>query len=139
MVEYGKCRLIKGAFQMKADVPSLRQIVDRLGELGSQGAEHSPMINIEYFPLSRILGAPKDSCAFVRSGACNVNTCTTWQNNTEENLEKARALAHELTGIIASGQKAHFTVNRGYGNYGASCYFQSKYHGAYSRNRPRWL
>lgn len=116
MVEYGECRLIKGAYQMKPDVPSLKKALDRIASLAQ--AEHSPMLNIEYFPLKKILSVPNGSCAFVRSGACNVNSLTTWKNDTPQNLATARALAHEMTGIIAAGQKEHFTVNRGYGNYG---------------------
>lgn len=116
MVQYGEARLIKGAYQMRPDIPSLKLALERIRSLAAE--EHSPMVNIEYFPLRKILSVPNGTCAFIRSGACNVNSLTTWKNNTPENLAKARSLARELTGIIAAGQKAHFTVNRGYGNYG---------------------
>jgi len=116
MVEYGSARLIKGAFQIKSDLPSIRKAAERVIAMSTE--EHSVIAILEHLPVGKIMSVPNGASAFVRSPTSNITLVATWKNNTSDNLETARSMVRELADILADGQKAHFKVNRGYGNYG---------------------
>ncbi|KAF9457219.1 hypothetical protein BDZ94DRAFT_1285372 [Collybia nuda] len=120
MTPPGRNVYMKGLAQHKSDWPSFSKAYSRVLDI-CKDTEFRGVLLIEYFPLTKISSIDKTLTAFRRDPTHSVLVALMWQENKEENTEKARKWAHELTQIIVDGQDGLTgTLSLGYTNYDPS-------------------
>lgn len=119
-MEPGIGRISKSTLHFKHDFASLKSAFYRTAELSSES--HLVVTAFEYYSLNKVHRIPNDATAFNRlPRAANTFTMVSWKHDDPENQKKARQIATEIVGIIASGQAEHTgKTTVGYNNYGAS-------------------
>ncbi|KAF5328536.1 hypothetical protein D9758_017945 [Tetrapyrgos nigripes] len=118
--QHGSCIYQKGIAQRTLDYPSLQQAFDKVVELTSPENDFSLVLVFEYFNLDKINSIPTEATAFRRDQSATILVNFVWNENTPENLQRARKGAGELVNIIGSAQTKYGTTKvemLGYTNY----------------------
>ncbi|KAH0579527.1 hypothetical protein H2248_002381 [Termitomyces sp. 'cryptogamus'] len=113
---HGQGMYMKGIAQRKPDFESITKAFDHVQKVS--GPEFKANILFEYFPLAKINAVSSNSTAFRRDPTSSVLVLMNWKENTEENAERGRIVAHELANFIVDGQQGVSpTQILGYSNY----------------------
>ena len=114
----GKCTYMKGVFQTKPHLDSVRQVLKRVQQT-DENHGHLSMTLFEYFPVTKVNSVPNGATPFCRYPGYNVLSVTRWEHDTLDNYKYGRDTTRELTSIISKGQgELAGYENTGYGNYG---------------------
>ncbi|KAF8060169.1 hypothetical protein FPV67DRAFT_1674133 [Lyophyllum atratum] len=108
----------KGLAHRKPDYQSTAKAYEKV--ISTSTPDFKVNLAFEYFPLGKISSVPQGTTAFRRDPTPSVLVLNLWKENTVENTERGRAIAHELAQIVTGGQSGvSETQSMGYGNYDA--------------------
>ncbi|KAF5378483.1 hypothetical protein D9615_007138 [Tricholomella constricta] len=115
---HGQGIYMKGSAHREPNYQSIAKAYEIVEQVSSP--EFKMNIIFEYFPLGKITSVPPGTTAFRRDPTPAALVIGFWQENTEANTERARALAHELSRIVTGDQTGvTATQKMGYSNYDA--------------------
>ncbi|KAG6889203.1 hypothetical protein C0995_002663 [Termitomyces sp. Mi166 len=117
VVFHGQGMYMKGIAQRLPHFESDAKAFDYIQKVS--GPEFKVNLLFEYFPLAKVSAVPSASTAFRRDPTSSILALVIWKDDTEENLERGRTVAHELAKVIIEGQQGmSSTQSLGYSNYG---------------------
>ncbi|GLB44343.1 putative oxygen-dependent FAD-linked oxidoreductase family protein [Lyophyllum shimeji] len=125
MTFHGQGVYMMGLAHRKPDYPTIAKAFEKLSS--AKTGDFRPNLGFEYFPLDKITSVPKGTTAFRRDPTPSVLILNMWKENTEENTQRGRRVAHELADIIAGGQAGVTAAQKmGYANYDAEAVTEAK-------------
>ncbi|KAG6918723.1 hypothetical protein DXG01_012208 [Tephrocybe rancida] len=117
-VFHGQGIYMKGLAHRKPHFDSIAKAFSHVQSVS--GPEFKVNVVFEYLPLSKISAVPAGTTAFRRDPTPSVLVLGIWKEDTEENTERGRKVAHELASIVAGGQEGVTEAQSlGYSNYDA--------------------
>jgi FAD/FMN-containing dehydrogenase len=112
----------KGVAHSGPDLETMAKVQEKCIEI-TKGGKFTVQVAYEWIPLQKINSVPVNATAYRRIPDPNCLVIVGWPGNTHSNekVDEARPLAHQLAGCVAGGEsKLQDVKNQGYANYGGS-------------------
>lgn len=108
---------MKGIAHREPRYESISKAFDYIQEVS--GPDFKANILFEYFPLGKISAVSPEITAFRRDPTASILALVMWKEDTKENSDRGRSVAHELAELVVAGQQGVSpTQIMGYSNYG---------------------
>ncbi|KAG6889276.1 hypothetical protein C0992_005800 [Termitomyces sp. T32_za158] len=115
-VFHGQGIYMKGIAHREPRYENINKAFDHIQKVS--GPDFKANILFEYFTLAKISAVPTDSTAFRRDPTASILVLVMWKEDTKENSDRAKSVAHELADLVVEGQHGVSpTQIMGYSNY----------------------
>ena len=106
---------LKSVNQPRIDLDIARRVRDTVYGLSDKNPGFNITYIFEFWNTSKLARVPADATAFQRSERLSSLANIKYPENTPEQLDTARSIAQQLTGIVVSMEEGSY--NTGYANY----------------------
>ncbi|KAG6864277.1 hypothetical protein C0993_009051, partial [Termitomyces sp. T159_Od127] len=113
---HGQGIYMKGIAHREPRYESIKKAFDHVQKVS--GPDFKANILFEYLPLAKIGAVPSDRTAFRRDPTASILVLVIWKEDTKENSDRGKSVAHELAELVVEGQQGVSpTQIMGYSNY----------------------